>query len=306
MLTEHTRGRRVADVLCPHAPERLGGYVVAQEAAAVQVAQDVLHLRDARRGDVAAYVVLRVEGRVGEDGREVDRLERLELVDRPPEVGHRGVCEPVDLRAPLHEVEVELEQARLGDVTLDLPREEGLLQLPRDRPLVLEEEVLHELLCDRAPAADDPPLREVGLHGARDRALVEAGVAPERVVLGGEEREVGVRRQLAEGHPRTLGRTKRATHLGPVTSIVNARSWSPARPWGSGRGALVDEREVDARLLRAVAVEREGEVEPMAPSARSPSRRAAVGQRGDERVASCAGMLPRAELDTLRVRPAAP
>src|SRR5690606_4905026 len=80
-----------------------------------------------------------------------------QLVERLVEVLQRRRRDAVGAAAEIDLVEIELEDAVLRKRLLDPQRDERLLDLPFDRELVREKEVLRDLLrdgggADRAPA----------------------------------------------------------------------------------------------------------------------------------------------------------
>src|SRR5206468_1676647 len=85
-------------------------------------------------------------------------------------------------------VEVELEDLLLRVRSRHLNGEDRLLHLARDAHLVADDALLHELLRDRGCAAHDGVMKEVVADGADDAEDVDAGVGPERLVLGAERR----------------------------------------------------------------------------------------------------------------------
>src|SRR5205807_3586111 len=87
-------------------------------------------------------------------------------------------------------VEIELEDAVLRQRLVDSGGEQDLLDLAVDRQLVGEQHVFGDLLgdgrgADRATLAFPPP--DIGQRGAEHRDRVDAVVAVEILVLGGQK-----------------------------------------------------------------------------------------------------------------------
>ena len=112
------------------------------------------------------------------------------------------VREAVDAFAPLDHVEVDLEDARLGDHAIEPVGEEDLLELPLHGPLVGEEDILHQLHADGGGAAAelaavDGLFDDTAELGHVDATLLLKEGAVFAVELGGDEVVVHV----LEGDP---------------------------------------------------------------------------------------------------------
>src|SRR5690606_38156297 len=106
----------------------------------------------------APRAVLRVGGeRVRQRRGEGGGLVQREAGRGAAEVVPGGRLRTEDSGTPLGHVEVELEDAVLGEEALEAARDDELLRLAQERPLRREVEVLGELLRDRAAPADLVP-----------------------------------------------------------------------------------------------------------------------------------------------------
>ncbi len=146
------------------------------------------HPREQRRladGELAERLAAG-EGRAGVGGEEEPPRRRLHAVRALPEV---------------HGVEVLLEDLALRVLVVEAIGEDELLGLALQVLLVAEDPVLDELLRDRRSTLGDLAAGEVLDEGPRHAADVDAGVLPERLVLGVDD---GVDEDL--GHLGELGR----------------------------------------------------------------------------------------------------
>ena len=154
------------------------------------------------RGDFQAFVGVVAIGRADHTGDQ-RRLGRSELLWRLGEIHAGGFAESADFApvavAEVDLVEVGLEDLVLGEVDLDDDGVRHLGDLAREGTVVGEEGVARELLGDRASAFGDAAGADVGDEGASDADGVDADVAAEALVFGGEESVGDVARQLAEG-----------------------------------------------------------------------------------------------------------
>ena len=93
--------------------------------------------------------------------------------------------------APLpevHRVQVLREDLILREPVLELPCEHRLVDLPLERLVVADVELLHELLRDGRPALDDPARGDVRVGGSDDRSQVDPVVVVEALVLDRDDR----------------------------------------------------------------------------------------------------------------------
>ncbi len=138
-------------------------------------------------GEAERVVVVRRLGQRGQEGG----LRQGDLVQRLVEVGLRRRGHAVGLHAEVDLVQVQLEDAVLGQRLLHPDGEHGLLDLALHGALVAaQQHVARDLLgdgggADRAAAAAH--LHQVGEGGARHRTRIDALVGPEVLVLGGDE-----------------------------------------------------------------------------------------------------------------------
>ncbi len=155
------------------------------------------------------------------------------------EVRLRRGLDAVGAAAEVDRVEVVLEDLVLGLLPVDLDRDEQLLGLPGERPVLAEEVVLDVLLGDRRAtlgrlaALDRHPDRP-GDAGRADRRLVV-----EVVVLGREDRVLHRLGDLVQRHRLPVD-LRDAVHLGLAVGVVDDRRL--------GRRVVVRLRRVDERI----------------------------------------------------------
>ncbi|MNZ95300.1 hypothetical protein D3C78_1144430 [compost metagenome] len=130
------------------------------------------------------------------------RFQHAELVGRLVEIGARGHLYAIGVVEKGHGVEVGLEDFVLGVERLDLERRDRFLELARERGRAADfrgVEVARQLLGDGRSAL---PVTAQGVDEGRSRAPpVQAVVAVEAVVLGGDQGLDHGRRDLVERHP---------------------------------------------------------------------------------------------------------
>ena len=164
-------------------------------------------------------------------------LSERELAGALAVVVSRGLFHPVDAVTEVDRVEVEVEDVLLGQVLLELPREDDLLDLALDGALGREHEVLDDLLRDRRGALH----ADVETHGVVERAdhaePVDPLVLHEIGILGGHEGVAHVQRDLFQrddGAPRATRRTRgcrtpppsrRSGHRLPRGWVPSGHSW---------------------------------------------------------------------------------
>ncbi len=155
----------------------------------VRVEHAVQHPVAPRAGGVGVALRVVVVGRLRQR-REERRLGRGQRVERLVEVGLRRRRHAVGALAEIDLVQVQLEDALLAQRPLDPDRQQRLLDLAREADLVGQQHVLDHLLGD-GRCADRPlalaALHQVGRGGAQDGQRVDAVVAEEALVLGGDE-----------------------------------------------------------------------------------------------------------------------
>ncbi len=159
---------------------------VGDEALLLHVAKDEVAplaglLRIAER-----VVAVRRADQAGERGAVGDR----QLVEPLAEVEARARLDPGHADRPLlaqvEIVEVQGQDAVLAEAQLQIKGQPGLGQLALQRAARREEEVLGELLRDRAAALHGAAPGEVVPERARDAARVDAPMVVEPPVLGGD------------------------------------------------------------------------------------------------------------------------
>ncbi|MNM96066.1 hypothetical protein D3C81_1085320 [compost metagenome] len=129
-------------------------------------------------------------------------LRRRHVLDRLAEVDPRGAGEAVGALPQVDLVHVQLEDLVLGQVRLDLVRQQHLVDLARVGLLAREEEVARHLHGDGGGALRQPAA-QVGQPGAQHAHEVHAAVLVEAVVLDREHgllhdvRDLGDRHEVA-------------------------------------------------------------------------------------------------------------
>ncbi len=158
-----------------------------------------------------------LEGLVAPDATVHGMDERIEVVGRPdqagqqgasrdreilgvdPEVRPRGGLDAIRTLAEVHGVQVLGQDLVLRQAILQLPRQDGLVDLPPEGLVVPNVELLHQLLGDRGPSLDDLSGRDVGVRGTNDRSQVEPVVIEEPLVLHRDGRIADRLRHLGAG-----------------------------------------------------------------------------------------------------------
>ena len=141
-----------------------------------------------------------VPARVLRNAGEERRLGQRQLQRVVPEVRARRALDPVRAVREVDRVQVRGEDLVLRPVLLELPRERGLLQLPRDRAVGAGQLVLHELLRDRRAALHRRLVLDVREERAAHAADVDAAVLEEAPVLRRDDRLLDPRRDLVALH----------------------------------------------------------------------------------------------------------
>ena len=150
----------------------------------------------------------------------------------------RGL-DPEGAGAEIDPVEVDGEDLLLAELGLEPDGVDQLLQLAAEGALVVEVEVLHQLLGDRAAALDDAAGAEVGQRGAGEAEHVDAEMAPEAGILGGDHGLHEEGRDLVEldiAGPARAAAGERAAVRGQDRDRWAARSRPGARAGRAARG----------------------------------------------------------------------
>src|SRR5262245_123189 len=95
--------------------------------------------------------------RVREARGELRPFQRTDVRGAPSEISAGCCLHTVEARPELHDVEVELQDALLGQRALELPGEEQLAHLSERIPGGRQPQVLRELLRDGRRASRSPP-----------------------------------------------------------------------------------------------------------------------------------------------------
>ena len=110
-------------------------------------------------------------------------LEQREIPDRSAEIAPGGGRDAIGAGTEIDPVDVDLEDLALGEPGFEPERDDRLLDLPPDRPLRREEQVLGELLGQRAAALADLPGADIGDRRAEDAPDVDPRMVEEAPVL---------------------------------------------------------------------------------------------------------------------------
>jgi len=157
-------------------------------------------------------------GGIRQRGGELGCLALVEVGGRLAEVALARRARPVDAGAELDHVEIELENAPLGERALDLPGQERLPRLAQRVARRGEPEVLGELLGDGGRPARQLAVPQRVLERVLHLGEREAMVGEEADVLGHQHRalERGRDRGIGRPGPGDAGRTARRARLGAV------------------------------------------------------------------------------------------
>ncbi len=174
--------------------QRLGLGLLAVGARHVTVLDHAVdHPVAPRHGLVAVQERVVVVGPFGQR-RQVGDLGHAQLAHGLVEVVERRRRDPVIAQAQVDLVQVEFEDLLLGIGRLDPEREQRLLDLAVEAPLVGEQEVLGHLLGDGGRALDALVAFHQHHQGAPDALEVDAVVGVEVLVLGRQEGVLDERR----------------------------------------------------------------------------------------------------------------
>ena len=127
------------------------------------------------------------------------RLGQRDLGGGLAEVAPGGGVDAVGAGAEIHPVEIQGQDLVLGQMALEPDRQQQLLHLALEMALMRQEQVLGQLLGDRAAALADAAGAQIAERGADDAARIEARMAVEAAVLGGDDRGGEPGRQPVDG-----------------------------------------------------------------------------------------------------------
>src|SRR3989449_11276419 len=159
--------------------------------------QGVQELAEAGPGLAEGKGALVLNGSVDQRNQE-RHLGRRQSLRLPAEVGTGGGPKAEETRAPLNDVQVDLEDAVLAEGRLQQQRERQLLELPPEALLGRQEQVLGELLRDRRSAARGAAPGPVGQKRRGHLSKVDAGMGVEAGILAQKERAQKERRHRGE------------------------------------------------------------------------------------------------------------
>ncbi len=184
----------------------------------------------------------------------------------------RALRNTVDGERPLlpqiHLVQVHLQNLGLREAAFEHQRQDGLVDFRAQRPAAPSEDLLHDLLCDRAAAFDDATLAHVAHERPADATAVQARMTEEAPVFRRQNgqhqprRHVGVgdgRAPLAQRLPKrrdVLGRQHGALPRVAVDiDVLDDRTvqdqrdqWRTRVDFGCRRVTELDRTTVDAEL----------------------------------------------------------
>ena len=130
----------------------------------------------------------RIAGWRLQEPREHRRFRHVHLPRGFPEIALCRGLEPVGSGPEIDAVQVDRKDVVLGVFELHRQNDGDLLQMPLERPGLVEEEELCDLLGDRGATLDDPPGPEVRDHRPRHADGIDAGMGVEPLVLRCEDR----------------------------------------------------------------------------------------------------------------------
>ena len=158
-------------------------------------ARSLRFIERARRGEARRRL-----DQAGEHGG----LGQRQLLDRRAEVALAGGLDPIGAGAEVDGIEIPGQDFLFGQPPFEPERQHHLLELARPGALGGEEQVLRQLLRDRAAALDRAAGIEVGERGTNDAAQIQARMLEEPPVLhcqNGVDQMAGDLRQLDRSSP---------------------------------------------------------------------------------------------------------
>src|SRR5262249_4201533 len=171
----------------------LGGDRATPLKGAEQVGEPLLR---AARVPVGAEII-RTFGQAGEQRAFLDR----ELLCRLAEIASRGELDAPRAAAEIDGIEIELENLRLAERTLDPRRHDHLADLALVGQVFAHQQVLDDLLSDGRAALRAAGGGEFADEGADQAALVDPFMLIEAFALGREKTFLHVRGDVGEWTP---------------------------------------------------------------------------------------------------------
>src|SRR5262245_63227381 len=123
---------------------------------------------------------------LGQAGKKRALLDR-ELLRRLSEIAARGELDAPGAAAEIDGIEIELQNLRLAERTLDPRRHDHLADLALVGQILAHQQVLDDLLSDGRAALRAPGRGEIADEGADQAAFVDPLVLIEALVLGREK-----------------------------------------------------------------------------------------------------------------------
>ncbi len=115
------------------------------------------------------------------------------------EIAVCGGINAVGAGAEIDAIEIDLEDLVFGEAVLEPERQQRLADFAGKAALRCQKQVLGQLLSDRAAALDDLAGREIGDRGAHEPNRIDAEMAVEAAILGGDHRLRQIGRHLRQG-----------------------------------------------------------------------------------------------------------
>src|SRR5581483_4759744 len=145
----------------------------------------------------------------------------------------------IGARSEIDTIEIELEDLRFREFPLQPEREQGFLELARDRAFLRKKQILCKLLRDRRSALGDAEMQDVCHQRARDSVRIDAAMFVEPPVLDCDERLGDVSRQFPQ-------RQRRAGEIAAACKCASLiiDDLDGGRPFG-------DLKRLDWRQMRA-------------------------------------------------------
>ena len=203
---------------------------------------------------------------VGAVGRGVGIARRVEPARRPDQPGDHGALEqgqpggrfveialgggidPVTSGTEIDAVQIDFEDLVLGEAVFEPQRQQHLAHLAREGPVRAQEQVLGELLRDRAAALENLAGAEISRGSTQNADRIEAEMAAEPVVLRRDDGVGQVGRHFAQGQ-------RLAEQIaGTADQAVIRRQDRDARP-ALGHGKLIGVRQGQREIAEHAAAD---------------------------------------------------